>query len=156
MSHYCLATGTGLRDTRGDQFDCPACRGVLLESFREPACVPQTPAATPAVRPGDGCLEPGLCTLGDPCPVCDPEPDEPGLTGHVTHTRLTASSVQADWGFWYAFCDCGWRTGGVYGPPVEEGRPLPVAWRAVGPDNAQRLADQWAEHHKQNPIKEQT
>lgn len=160
MSHYCLATGTGLRDTRGDQFDCPACRTVLLESFRAPAAVPEN-VPGPLVpltfqRPESGCLEPELCTTDSPCPVCDPEPDEPGLTGHETRTSVNPSSVQADWGFWYTSCSCGWKRSGVYGPPADSGNPFPVAWRAVGPEKAQQMADRWAEHHKQNPIKEQT
>lgn len=157
--HACLARSGPTPTVPGDTFDCPDCRAVLLESFREPATVPENvpgPPVPPAFqRPESGCLEPELCTTADPCPVCDPdEPDEPGLTGHETRTAIHPSRVQEGWGFWYASCSCGWKRSGVYGPPAESGQPLPIAWRAVGPEKAQQMADRWAEHHKQNPIKE--
>lgn len=58
--HYCL--GSGPR-TLGEEFDCPKCRAVMLESFRVDVLAETSPAkATPA---------PGSTPSGQPVPMCD-------------------------------------------------------------------------------------
>lgn len=137
----------------GAELDCGLCRSVLLEAFRAPVRLPDEPYPRPAEHefrmPGDGCLEPELCTRTDPCPVCSPEPDEPGLTVHETKTSVVPGRLFPQRGFWYVSCSCGWSKKGLFGP-YPNGGISP----AVDEEHAEKLARQWAGYHQQNPTKE--
>ena len=150
-THTCLARSGPAPTAPGDAPDCPDCRAALLQAFREPAQTPETfrPAA-PALpdehhkqNPGENaCLEPELCTAGDPCPVCEEAPPEPGLSlaEHVVSVSVLPPVAPGRLGSWSVVCGaCGWRRTGRYGSST-----------VSAPDfqQAENLAQAWARYHK--------
>lgn len=142
----------------GAELDCGPCRSALLEAFRAPVRLPGEPYPRPAEHefrmPGDGCLEPELCTRADPCPVCSPEPDEPGLAVHETKTSVLPDDRYFDSrfpqrGVWAVSCSCGWSRKGLFGTHPGVQTPLPP-----NVQEAETLARQWADYHKNHPTKE--
>lgn len=134
-THACMSS-PGLAP--GDQFDCPACRAVLLRAFREPVQAPGEGAPVDAGQ-DTGCLEPELCTTSDPCPVC-----ESAREGHDANARAFEYPYRPGTGTWSAWCSCGWFVTGPWGVP---GGP-----RGLG--EARDIAHQWAQRHRDNPLRE--
>lgn len=96
LKHTCLDG----EDRPGDEFDCGACRGMLLDSFR------QLPRIVPGerIRPWDLYPEPE----GQ---VAEPFAEEDAA--HITEHGLDPDPDQPG-GDWYAACSCGWRESGHY------------------------------------------
>lgn len=89
LKHTCLDG----EDRPGDEFDCGACRGMLLDSFKAPHLI----------------LPEGSARTVD---LSRPEAWE-GQTPHVTEHGLDPDPDQPG-GDWYAICTCGWRESGHY------------------------------------------
>lgn len=101
LKHTCLDG----QDRPGDEFDCGACRSLLLDSFRQP----------PEVRPHLILPEGSARTVNlYPEPegrVTEPFSEEDAA--HITDHGLEPDPDQPG-GDWYAACSCGWRESGHY------------------------------------------
>jgi len=145
MTHLCLARPEEGHSAPGDQFDCPECRVVLLDAFRDPATPPlptitSTPGAqsSPLLVPDPGrtvylspsgrCLDPELCSRDEPCPECERARQAPCAPVWGVHFTPGLRS-----GIWRAVCNCGWR---------KEGPFLPG-----GAPRAEQVAKEWAQSH---------
>ena len=99
--HACLADEIR-RAAPGDQFDCPRCRAVLLESFRGPAQTPPLGVLLP--RP-----------LERPVYDLDPEAQPVPADAHEHAAwHMVTPNAAGPGGVWAAGCSCGWSKSGVY------------------------------------------
>lgn len=140
--HTCLDG----EDRLGEEFDCPKCRALLLNSFSEPVQVPDiccSPALpcekhwtgpVPPVGPDEVIQEQGstspfghvpqspgsLCNCSscnpDICAYCGHEKGKPGCTFCAT---VIKKHVDPDRGSWHVWCSCGWEEKGWYAPDSE-------------------------------------
>lgn len=146
--HYCPARG---RSRLGHEADCPECRALLLEAFREPGDSDYRPAnmplepepwhpSLPRMSPGErvtagltalgrcsGCAHPEHSAL-----YCSPEcvcaDGLPVLWSETAgHGRLVRHAV-ADLR-WALRCSCGWRMDGNHLPGhADEAREICRKW----------------------------
>lgn len=151
MMHLCLARPERGRSAPGDQFDCPQCRVVLLDAFRDPADVPEPVTVPDTVRPHLIVDSPGRTVpISLNCPVCGEEFLSHRLSDHVLEVHspvpqgpsVHATAIDVRWfgipqtGAWFARCSCGWERAGRWG-------------KAQGPTWAKGQAQAAAETHKQ-------
>jgi hypothetical protein len=141
FTHYCLDGAT----RPGQEFDCTACRTMLLEAFRSS---PGAPSHRPDVPQQDG-PRPHLVVPGDSAPTVEldiePEDDpygpeagttEPDADGEVHTTVASTTPFRAQpGGVWKAVCTCGWSAHGMY-------RHESRAWAAG-------VARRHADHHRE-------
>lgn len=128
MTHLCLARPEEGRSAPGDQFDCPECRVVLLDAFRDPAPVPE-----PRITSTPGARFPHLI-MGDSGRTVDlgTPPAAPCAPVWGTHPEPNRSGG----GIWRVVCNCGWRKEGRYG--------LNARLRA------EQVAREWAQVHRED------
>lgn len=139
--HTCLDG----EDRLGEEFDCPKCRALLLNSFSEPVQVP------------DLCCSPGLpCEKHWTGPVPPVGPDEVDLGGESRDPRcaycghpkskqacafckpVINKHVDPDRGSWHVWCSCGWEEKGWYAPDGSDG---------MGFNHIQLMIDELGQSH---------